>query len=255
MPIPQLPGGGLNTLQDVISYVIRLERELRFLMEGGLDSSNMFEVGGWRVKPNQFSYKDNMVGMSSSGTSATSIRFWAGSSDPSTAPFRVQHDGTIYSTKGFIGGWTIGPDKLSGTGILEGGIVRTAATGRRIELSGSQLKSMSDSALDGFTLDAADGYLKWYTNNSLTGFIGKDTSQSYEQMLISHDYLDLHGIYSISLSTPYIYLGDASAKIYVASSTTPLGVYQPDSIATDVAGLKADFNTLLGNLRLMGILS
>lgn len=255
MPIPQLPGGGLNTLQDVISYVIRLERELRFLMEGGLDSSNMFEVGGWRVKPYQFSYKDNMVGMSSAGTSGTSIRFWAGSSDPTTAPFRVQHDGTIYSTKGYIGGWTIGTDKLSGTGILEGGIVRTAATGRRIELSGSKLKSMSDATLDGFTLDAADGYLKWYTNNSLTGYIGKDTSQSYEQMLISHDYLDLHGITSISLTTPNVYIGDTTAKIYIKGLATSLGVPQADSTATDVAGLKTDFNTLLANLRSMGILS
>lgn len=115
MPIPQLPGGGLNSLDDIKNYVIRLERELRFLMEGGLDSTNMFEVAGWRVKPDQFYAKSGNVGMSSAGVDPTSIRFWAGLADPTQAPFRVQDDGTLYSTKGFIGGWVIGAKSLSDT--------------------------------------------------------------------------------------------------------------------------------------------
>ena len=44
------------------------------------------------------------------------INFWAGDSTPSNAEFRVSYDGSMVSSKGTIGGWTIGTDSLSATG-------------------------------------------------------------------------------------------------------------------------------------------
>lgn len=205
MPIPQLPGilndpnATLNDLvQAIREYQIRLDRELQFMMQNGIDSTNIFEVGGWRIKPYQFAYKDNMVGMSSSGVSGTSIRFWAGNANPAIAPFRVQHDGTIYSTKGFIGGFIIGANTLTDTAgtfgfsslitagndirfwagnvdplqgnfqlyengdtTIIGGTIRTGAVGtNRIELSGNQLKTYNASdQLSGLVLGPSDaGY-------------------------------------------------------------------------------------------------
>lgn len=120
MPIPQLPGilndpnADINALvQGIRDYQIRLERELQYMMQNGLDSTNLFEAGGFRVKPDTFMHKTGLVGMSSAGTAGSSIRFWAGDANPAIAPFRVQQDGTMYSTKGNIGGFVIGATSLT----------------------------------------------------------------------------------------------------------------------------------------------
>lgn len=54
----------------------------------------------------------SQVGMCS--TSGQAWAFWAGSEDSGTAPFHVGHNGSLYSTSGEIGGWTIGTSRLSG---------------------------------------------------------------------------------------------------------------------------------------------
>ena len=57
----------------------------------------------------------SQVGMCS--TSGQAWAFWAGSEDSATAPFHVGHNGALYSTSGQIGGWTIGSNSLSASGI------------------------------------------------------------------------------------------------------------------------------------------
>jgi len=124
VPIPQLPGSGLGSLEDVKNYVIRLERELRFLMESGLDSTNAFEFGGWRVVPDQLASKDNDVGMSTVDTAADDIRFWAGDVKTGAPKFIVTKGGILYAVDGVfagsvtadsgtIGGWVISATALS----------------------------------------------------------------------------------------------------------------------------------------------
>lgn len=153
MPIPQMPGAGLTSIDDVINYVIRLERELRFLMEGGLDSTNMFEAGGWRINPNQLASIDGKVGMSTLTTTGDDIRFWSGDVISGSPTFYVTKGGFLYAINatlkghidalsGTIGGFTIDLTKLSGAGIIEGGTIRTAAPGnKRIELSGNSFST------------------------------------------------------------------------------------------------------------------
>lgn len=306
MPIPQLPGSGLNSLDDVKNYIIRLERELRFLMESGLDSTNMFEVGGWRVKPYQFAFKDNMVGMSSAGTLGTSIRFWAGSATPSSAPFRVQHDGTIYSTKGFIGGFVIGttsltdaagmvglssavtagddiriwagnatpanaPFRVTESGsvygsnfTLEGGVIRTAATGARIELSNNSVKTYNSS-------------------NQLNGPVwGTDAGGQFgdtyfyhagAQLMVIFDELTNYLIRGVAGSTGFAIGGtvtttgrgtwefantgsvDMQGTFKVHTGTAFDTISQADTSGLTLAQLEAELNTLKSNLRLMNILA
>jgi hypothetical protein len=99
MPIPQIqPLNQDADLEQVKNYVIRMERTLNFLLENGLDSENVFEVGGWRVGSDTLSSKDGDVGMTTAGTSGSSIRLWAGSTDPNTAPWRISRAGTSYMT-------------------------------------------------------------------------------------------------------------------------------------------------------------
>lgn len=102
MPIPQLPGS-LNTVDDIKNYIMRLERELRFLMESGLDSTNAFEFGGWRVKPDQIISKDGDVGMSTADTAADDVRFFAGPNGDVWF-FYVTKSGKLYATDGFFTG-------------------------------------------------------------------------------------------------------------------------------------------------------
>lgn len=130
MPIPQLPGS-LTSVEDLKNYIIRLERELSFLMENGLDSTNIFEAGGWRIKNDMLVSKDGDVGMSTQDTAADDVRFFAG---PNGAVwfYYVTKTGKLYATDAFITG------RIEGSVII-GSEIKTSETAYpRIELSSSE---------------------------------------------------------------------------------------------------------------------
>lgn len=111
-PVPTFTGLGPNPqFEDIVRKVNTLVNELRQLMLG-MDSVNMFEVGGWLVTQDELASQDGDVGMSTAGTIPTSIRFWAGNAIPASAPFRVQQDGKMVSSSGAIGGWVVGATSL-----------------------------------------------------------------------------------------------------------------------------------------------
>lgn len=89
-------------------------------------------------------------------------------------------DGTITA------GAVVAGISISGPTIT-GGIIQTAATGRRIVLSGSQLQSLNSSTKDGFTLDGASGFLLFHTNGSVKGNISRRFSGANEQLQMYHD--------------------------------------------------------------------
>lgn len=75
--------------------------------------SNDGYIGNWNITPDGLwsgdeSDESSYVGLSSTGT----YRIWAGAEDPEDAPFSVQEDGTIITTKGKISGWYIGTDYI-----------------------------------------------------------------------------------------------------------------------------------------------
>jgi len=66
--------------------------------------------------------------------------------------------GTIYANAGLIGGWTIFPDILSGSGMIEGGMIRSstfrAAGSRYIIMDNDGLKSYNAwNQVEGIVLD------------------------------------------------------------------------------------------------------
>ena len=81
--------------------------------EGSL-FSNSGSIGGYTIGDNTLigGSGSNCVGMSSK--SGVQWAFWAGDETAGNAPFHVGHNGALYATKGQIGGWTIGTNKLSG---------------------------------------------------------------------------------------------------------------------------------------------
>jgi len=61
------------------------------------------------------------IGSGNSVFKADQSGIYLGSGTFSSAPFRVDLTGALYSTAGYIGGWNIESDRLSGNGAIEGG--------------------------------------------------------------------------------------------------------------------------------------
>ena len=66
----------------------------------------------------------------------SSIRFWAGSSTPSKAPFWVLQDGSLKATAGSIGGWKISKNSISSNGIK----LNSAYMNESNELVGAEIR-------------------------------------------------------------------------------------------------------------------
>lgn len=81
------------------------------VFDNGMISSGTFAVGDGIVVGNANAGMTGIV----TATPDTDIRFWAGTTlaNRNTAPFRVQNDGTLYSSKAVLaGGWVIDSDAI-----------------------------------------------------------------------------------------------------------------------------------------------
>jgi len=89
--------------------------------------------------------------------------------------------GKIVASEGVIGGWNIGTDKLYGSGILEGGTIRTATSGSRIELdSTNYLRAYDESGLRVKLNNSALVFFNNYSEpNRLVGTIYGGTNEFY----------------------------------------------------------------------------
>lgn len=77
---------------------------LKTIIDGGLVSSGTIQVG--QGNDGDYTVK---AGITGEGSADSSVRIWAGNTftGRSIAPFRVQQDGTMYASKGFVGVWEI----------------------------------------------------------------------------------------------------------------------------------------------------
>lgn len=98
--------GGLETLDDVKTYLYRMDRAMKYLMGGNLGTPNIREVGGWELGDYTLISSNGTVGLNSEDSSATytDVRIWAGATVMETAPFRVLEDGSLVATKATITG-------------------------------------------------------------------------------------------------------------------------------------------------------
>lgn len=161
MPSPQLGGIGPGaSYEDLLNYVIRLERKLDFVLQT-LDSENIFEAGGWRVTPDQLASKDNDVGMSTEDTGGDDTRFWAGDVKTGTPKFKVTKsgilsatdgifEGTITADSGQIGGFTITSTAL--TAISGGTIQNKSASGDKVYLNDTGFHANDSSGVERLTI-------------------------------------------------------------------------------------------------------
>lgn len=81
---------------------------------GGTKDNPTFQVSnaGEVMAKTAIRLQNNMAGLTGVGTAATSVRFWAGSSTPESAPFRVTQNGMAYMSGGKIGYFEIMNNRL-----------------------------------------------------------------------------------------------------------------------------------------------
>lgn len=150
--------------------------------------SSMELTGAIYVKDERENIK---AGMLATGSGSSGIRFFAGASTPASAPFRVDETGLLYasnanitgsisSTNGTIGGWTIDADSIfKGTKATTGftsasGSITIGSTGLRgykwrIESTGVAAFANGNVLFnaDG-SGNVANGLVSWTTNGTLT---------------------------------------------------------------------------------------
>ena len=80
-------------------------------------------IGGWRIFPEYLADSASLVGMSSASSSGSNIRFWAGSTDPEAAQFRVYDNGVLYATNAYITGSVVANEINAVSGSVGGWIV------------------------------------------------------------------------------------------------------------------------------------
>ena len=122
-----------------------------------------------------------MVGMSSAGSTGTSTRIWAGSTNKDTAPFRVTQDGRSY---------------------LSSAVIKTSDANRRVEFNSGGISSYNTSGeKHGFELDI-NGALNLYRGTSATS--EKIASIKYDNAGSGFDtqnrlFIDTFGGYALKL--------------------------------------------------------
>lgn len=134
----------------------------------GIVTSENGKIGGFTIS--QYNIKGTNVGLGCA--SGHDYAFWAGNSTGSSAPFRVDHDGTLTATNASIAG-TITSDNITATGGTIGGWVITSD-----DIQGSNtydgtlytigLKNVTTGGSSSFTISDQDFIYSDLTSNSET---------------------------------------------------------------------------------------
>lgn len=174
------------------TVMVDLNRSGSATFEGTVRASAGGHIGGWTINPGYGMYAGNLnlrsdLGMIYSGdtTARVAMRagygFWAGHNDHASAPFRVHTDGSLVSSKGTIGGWTINPGSLSGSGQISGGTIISP-------------RFMSANANKRFELIAGDDVIRWYRgdNGEPTGQIRANETTAPYMQIISRSAISIH---------------------------------------------------------------
>lgn len=125
------------------------------VIDGGLVTTGRIEVGGGLLGATNAGMNGSV-----SGSPTTDIRFWAGATyaNRNTAVFRVQDDGTLYATQGYVGGWHIDSDSLH-TG--------TKVTGNGFSAAPGEMTIKSDGSIHAYNIYInADGTVSFKSTGS-----------------------------------------------------------------------------------------
>lgn len=130
------------TLPELLNEFAKVQKLLDYLLNGGLDTLNVLELSADVINTGILNaglvkVHANLSGSAFITIDGNGIRINDGTQDTFVADIdgNVTLKGVINALGGQIGGFTIDLTKLSGPGIIEGGIIRTAESGTRVELN------------------------------------------------------------------------------------------------------------------------
>lgn len=179
------------------------------ILKGGIYSSTG-TIGGWNIGSTSIysGTGTNRVQLSSLTSSDYSI--WAGNEVASNAPFSVKKNGTIYSTSGTIGGWTIGSNSLhSGSSTTYVGM---ATNGDYALWAGHATAASAPFRVkhDG-TFVSSSGTIGGWSIGSTSIYSGEGTSRVQLSTLSSNDYAIWAGN-NVSANAPFSVKKDGTVK-------------------------------------------
>ena len=197
---------------NVNDWVLAVEYDnTKTVIDGGLVTSGTLQVAG--------DNKSILAGITGQGTTASSVRFWAGASfeNRTTAPFQVLQDGTFKATKAYV----------------EGEIHATKGTFKNVDVFGS-FRSPFVLISDSFKEQQSDNLYSQYLGSHLVCSLPWDNSSSGRRITVigsvdisapSGKYFFEDGRTHSSLSTSYEVVellgwGGSSFQGYIVLSRT-----------------------------------
>lgn len=234
MPVPTFTKLGPSPeFNDLVKKINTLVSELQNLMLG-VDSINVFEVGGWRVTLDQLASSDGDVGMSTTDTAGDDIRFWAGDAKTGTPKFKVTKsgilsatdgifDGKITADEGQIGGFTITATAL--TAVTGGTIQNKSASGDKVYLNDTGFHANDAAGVERLTIGTTPA-------QGAKALIGRDSSGT-AQSVYTYDtetvdsasrtgqFITAHGAYILIDNSGDIRIQAADGRGFRAVSGTP----------------------------------
>lgn len=197
---------------NVNDWVLAVEYDnTKTVIDGGLVTSGTLQVAG--------DNKSILAGITGQGTTASSVRFWAGASfeNRTTAPFQVFQDGTFKATKAYV----------------EGEIHATKGTFKNVDVFGS-FRSPFVLISDSFEEQQSDNLYSQYLGSHLVCSLPWDNSSSGRRITVigsvdisapSGKYFFEDGRTHSSLSTSYEVVellgwGGSSFQGYIVLSRT-----------------------------------
>lgn len=148
--------------------------------------------------------------------------FWAGAAkgSSSSAPFRVGHDGSLTASKGTIGGWTVGPTSLSGSGTISGGTIEgSAISGGSVSgttVTGSKISCNWDATGKYYRTEIdSDGKFRYYNG---TGYLTCGHSGNSHPLVSGLNVSAFTGI-SFANGTYWNNVGSPLANLYYSGSS------------------------------------
>lgn len=218
----------------------------------GIVTSENGKIGGFTIS--QYNIKGTNVGLGCA--SGHDYAFWAGNSMGSSAPFRVDHDGTLTATNASITG-TITSDNITATGGTIGGWVITSD-----DIQGSNtydgtlytigLKNVTTGGSSSFTISDQDFIYSDLTSNSETvrTIAIKPVGQIHLQGISTsgmpgYTILDNNGIQISSLDQKLILFKSHLISNNPTSSTNSFYIYSQNILSHHIQLADEEYTNLI----------
>ncbi|MEI3329512.1 MAG: hypothetical protein V8R09_07390 [Coprococcus sp.] len=218
----------------------------------GIVTSENGKIGGFTIS--QYNIKGTNVGLGCA--SGHDYAFWAGNSTGSSAPFRVDHDGTLTATNASITG-TITSDNITATGGTIGGWVITSD-----DIQGSNtydgtlytigLKNVTTGGSSSFTISDQDFIYSDLTSNSETvrTIAIKPVGQIHLQGISTsgmpgYTILDNNGIQVSSLDQKLILFKSHLISNNPTSSTNSFYIYSQNILSHHIQLADEEYTNLI----------